>query len=227
MDPSFAPTQFDMDEQPTGAAPSRSPTRLHTWLQRLGLRARRGLRDAQTGLYNRAGLLTLGEHLLARHGTADATLVVFDFSDLLEMRWLYGPRAGAIARRTVAATLTRIAGRRGLAARTGPAQFAVLLPGADCQRARDALRRALGHPCRLELELGREELVLVPYHAVAPCKTAPGDLERQYMQLSEIVARERASDERRRRRSRSGSRSRGTASVPPDSQSSSLPASLP
>lgn len=226
VDPSFAPTQFDLDEQPASAGPAGVPARLHGWLQRLGLGARTRLRDAQTGLYNRTGLLIGGERLLARHGVADAALVVFDFSDLLEMRWIYGPRDGAIARRAVATRLSRVAGRRGIAARTGPAQFAVLLPGADGQRARDALRRALGQPCRIELELGREELVLVPYHAVGICQHAPGALEQQYLQLSETVARERAADERRRRRARrSGSRSSGSA--PLDSQPSSLPSSLP
>lgn len=226
MDPSFAPTQFELDEQPTGAVPGKSPTRLHTWLQRLGLGARTRLRDAQTGLYNRAGLLTGGQRLLARHSVAEAALVVFDFSDLLEMRWLYGGQAAAMARRAVAATLARVAGRRGIAARTGPAQFAVLLPGADCHRARDALRRALGQPCRIELEFGREELVLVPYHAVGSCKGTPDSLEQQYMQLSEAVARERASDERRRRRSRTGG-PRTTGGAPLDAQSTSLPPSLP
>lgn len=224
VDPSFAPTQFEVDEQPPGAV--QTPTRLHAWLQRLGLGARTRLRDVQTGLYSRAGLLIRGERLLARSGVAEAALVVFDFSDLLEMRWIYGPRDGAIARRAVAARLARVAGRRGIAARTGPAQFAVLLPGADDQRARDALRRSLGQPCRIELELGREELVLVPYHAAGICQNAPGELERQYLRLSETVARERAIDERRRRRARrSGSRPSGSA--PLDSQPSSIPASLP
>ena len=226
MDPSFAPTQFDIDDQPPGG-PDRPPTRLRTWLQRLGLGARSRQRDAQTGLYSRAGLLTRGERLLARHGVAEAALVVFDFSDLLEMRWLYGAQAAAIARRAVAGSLARLAGRRGMAARTGPAQFAVLLPGADPHRARDALRRALGQPCRIELEFGREELVLVPYHAVGACKGTPGGLEQQYLQLSEAVARERAADERRRRRSRSGSVPRTTDGAPLQPQATSAPASLP
>lgn len=226
MDPSsFAPTQFEMDEQQPGGAPARPPTRLRTWLQRLGLGGRNRLRDAQTGLYSRDGLLSRGEGLLARHSVAEAALVVFDFSDLLEMRWIYGARAGAIARRAVATSLARLAGRRGIAARTGPAQFAVLLPGIDCEGAREALRRTMGQPCRLELELGREELVLVPYHAVGPCKGTPAGLEQQYTQLSVAVARERAADERRRRRSRGGPRT--SAGAPLESRASSGPASLP
>lgn len=225
MDTSFAPTQLEMDEHPPLAVPDSAPSRLHTWLQRLGIGGPSRLHDAQTGLFNRRGLLTRGERLLARNGAADAALVVFDFSDLLEVRCIYGSRAGAAARRAVVSTLARLAGRRGIAARTGPAQFAVLLPGACVQRALDAVHRVLGQPCRLELELGREELVLVPHHAIGACEREPDGLEQQYMQLSVAIAQERAAEERRRRRARARA-----AGQPPTTSGAPLapqPAALP
>jgi GGDEF domain-containing protein len=118
------------------------------------------------------------------------------------MRSIYGERASATARDLFVAKLERMAGRRGLAARTGPAQYAVLLPRASRDDATDAAYRELGRPCRIEPDLGREEMVLVPEVLVAVCKPGHGTLERLYVDMSVTLARRRHAEERRRTRLR-------------------------
>lgn len=131
---------------------------------RAGRPALRGALDAPTGLYNADGLTTHGETLLARsrRRSQPSTLAVFDCSDLLEVRHIYGD---GVARRLalhLASALAGIAGERGLAARTGPTEFALLLPGLDRDRAVRAIRQVLGSPAHLEFEAGGHEIVLLP-----------------------------------------------------------------
>lgn len=120
--------------------------------------------DAATGLYNIAGLVERGEELLARSRRRGqpSTLATFDCSDLLEVRHIYGGRVAVGLALRMAAELARVAGERGVAARTGPTEFTVLLPGLDRARAARAIRQVLGSPARLEFESGRNEIVLLP-----------------------------------------------------------------
>jgi GGDEF domain-containing protein len=120
--------------------------------------------DAATGLYNLAGLNEHGEGLLARSRRRGqpSTLAVFDCSDLLEVRHIYGGRVALRLALRAAAELTRIAGERGMAARSGSTEFTVLLPGLDGERAVRAIQQVLGSPARLEFESGRNEIVLLP-----------------------------------------------------------------
>lgn len=120
--------------------------------------------DAATGLHNLTGLSERGEELLARSRRRGqpSTLAVFDCSDLLEVRHIYGGRVALHLALRVAAELARLAGERGVAARTGPTEFAVLLPGLDRERTVRAIRQVLGSPARLEFESGRNEIVLLP-----------------------------------------------------------------
>jgi GGDEF domain-containing protein len=120
--------------------------------------------DAATGLFNLAGLGERGDELLAgsRRRGQPSTLAVFDCSDLLEVRQVYGGRIALRLALRVAAELARVAGERGVAARTGSTEFSVLLPGLDRERAVRAIQQVLGSPARLEFESGRNEFVLLP-----------------------------------------------------------------
>jgi len=198
VDKDFAPTHFDTDLQDEPAETGVSTGRFQAWLQRLGIVTDGGLRDRQTRLLNRQGLLARGERLVSAPAST-AALVLFDFSDLLELRGLYDRHATLAALSMLVDRLERLAGRRGLAARTGPAQFGVLLPDSTRDHAIDAVHRVFGNPCRLELELGREELVLLPNTTVDVCAKAPGSLEELYTRLSIVLARRRDHEERRRR----------------------------
>jgi GGDEF domain-containing protein len=196
----FEPTSIEPDgRQPVRAA---APGFLRALLQRL--RGARGGRDEQTGLHSRQGLLELGDRLVARTGR-EAALAIFDFQDLLEVRGMYGSHVSEALRKTLVERLLRLAGRHGLAARTGPAQFAVLLPATRQQEAADAIFGVFGRPCRLELDLPDDDLVLVPEVTVDTCGPGEGAVWALYERLSVRLARHREHQELRRtylRRSR-------------------------
>jgi GGDEF domain-containing protein len=119
--------------------------------------------DTCTSLYNYRGLLIHAEELVARYrrqGRA-VSLVVFDCSDLMAAREVYG---SATTRKLIDYTVQKfkaLAGRNGLAARTGPAQFTVALP-LGREHVMQELVRVLGSPARIEFDSDGSEIVLVP-----------------------------------------------------------------
>lgn len=153
--------------------------------------------ESGAALYNRAGLLAHGEALLAscRQHHRELTLVVLDCSDLLEARAIYGGATTRALVDRIVGKLTVLAGSHGLAARTGPAQFAVAMPMSR-DRAVHAIERALGNPCRIELERGNSEIVLVPNLMVEPVPEA-ATLETLFVALCRGLAR--VSDEEKTR----------------------------
>ncbi|MGZ5181482.1 MAG: diguanylate cyclase domain-containing protein [Ramlibacter sp.] len=227
MDHDFAPTTFDIADEAGPADAVATPGRFQAWLQRFGIETNSALRDVQTRLFNRQGLLSRGQRLLAGTRSGEGALVLFDFSDLLELRGIYGSKASAAALALLVGRLERLAGRGGLAARTGPAQFGVLLPESCRQSAIDATHRLFGKPCRLELELGREEIVLVPDVVVDTCDDEPGALAQLYTQLSVNLGRHRDHEERRRHKLRRERERHSRFSGFSHSARDSLPASLP
>jgi GGDEF domain-containing protein len=197
VDPDFAPTTFELDQAPDAGPSGRAPAFVR-WLARLGLGPGRDGHDAQSGLLHRQAFLERGERLLAvPRWEARTALALFDFRDLLEVRGIYGERASAALLARIVAALGRLAGRHGLAGRTGPAQFAVLLPGLGRAEAVAAVHQVLGRPCRIEQDVDGEELVLVPDVVVEACDDR--DLADQYARLVEALGRHRTHEERRHR----------------------------
>jgi len=227
VDHDFAPTNFELAEEACATDAGSKPGRFQAWLQRFGIETNSALRDVQSRLFNRQGLLSRGERLLGASHSGDGALVLFDFSDLLELRGIYGSKASAAALALLVGRLERLAGRGGLAARTGPAQFGVLLPETSRQDAVDATHHVFGKPCRLELELGREEIVLVPDVVVDICDDEPGALGQLYTQLSVNLGRHRDHEERRRHKLRRERERHSRFSGFTHSARDSLPASLP
>lgn len=161
--------------------------------------AEQGLLDASTGLYNSQGLGRAGALVLrrARQEGRPVSLVVLDFSDLLEVRGIYGREISRKVHACVVTKMKAIAGARGLAARTGKSQFTVLIPGAGRERAQDAVQRVLGKPSRIEFDAGDSEIVLVPDIL---CERAAPDVETVDELYSEVVrslADMRAREQRR------------------------------
>jgi GGDEF domain-containing protein len=154
----FAP-QFGAD---AGAVASRWPG----WTRRL-LRSFRTIPDEaldrSTGLYNRSGLFAAANAATQARGAAlPVSMVVLDFADLREVHQIYG---NAIARQMVERIVRRmrsLAGSRGLAGRTGPTQFTVVLAGATQDKGVRLVQRVLGKPARVEFDAGDSEIVLVP-----------------------------------------------------------------
>jgi len=109
------------------------------------------LTDSATGLFNRAGLLQHGEELAqaARRDRQAVTLALFDCASLGAIYELQGRAAGRVARAHWVTRLRHLAGDRGLVARTGATQFAMLVPGAVAAKVLRHIERELGTPARL------------------------------------------------------------------------------
>ncbi len=120
--------------------------------------------DPMTSLYNKSGLLSYGSQMLDECNVSGKplALVVFDCSDLVEVRSIYSP---GVARQAMARTVQRfvaLASDRGLATRTGATEFTVLLPGMNREKALAAIHRVLGKPGRIEFDAAGDEIVIVP-----------------------------------------------------------------
>jgi GGDEF domain-containing protein len=120
--------------------------------------------DRFTGLYNKLGLLEHGDELLAacQRERKPVTLAMFDFEDLRELREVYGRKLGRKVLNRVVRKLLAVAGERGLAGRTGPTEFTLMLPGLSRDKALQAIAREFGNPPRIEFDFGGEEIVLMP-----------------------------------------------------------------
>jgi GGDEF domain-containing protein len=167
--------------------------------RRRAARADQDRTDSSTALYNRSGLLAHGKLLLAtcRGERRELTLAVFDCCDLLEARAIYGNRTSRKLVDSIVRKLKLLAGPEGLAARTGPTQFAVAMPMSR-EKAVQAIERVLGNPSRFELEGCKSEIVLVPDLMVEAIPVA-GTVERMFAALCRGLARIREEEQLRQR----------------------------
>lgn len=134
--------------------------------------------DPSTALYNRDGLLEHGAELLREcvaEGKA-ASLVMFDCTDLHELRMVYGRSISRKVMARLVRKLNAIAGERGLAARTESAEFVLLLPGLSPEKARCAVQRVLGRTACIEFDAGDSEIMMLPGVAVRAVDPATDDL---------------------------------------------------
>jgi GGDEF domain-containing protein len=153
--------------------------------------------DGSTALYTRRGLAMHGNELLAacRRRHQPLSLVVFDCSDLLEVRAIYGSEISRKLIAHIVKKLTALAGKRGLAARTGAAQFSVALPlGRDLTL--QAIERVLGNPTRIEMD-SDSEIVVVPDFLVKTATDELNSVQSLYHSLCRDLGRIQ-DDERRR-----------------------------
>lgn len=204
MNPEFEATTVQADEGPPSAGFGEPRP---TWFAR-ALGALVGTRplhpgapgsDSSTLLYNLDGLMKQGSVLLARcrGERRELTLAVFNCDDLLEARQVYGNRTGRKLIDCIVRKMTLLAGERGLAGRTGPTQFSVVLPmGRD--KALEAIERVLGNPGRIELEASNSELVLVP-DVMVEAVPETASLERLFTALCRGLARQREQEQMRHR----------------------------
>ena len=157
--------------------------------------------DGSTLLYNMAGFAANGDALLTncRRDRRPVCIAVFDCADLLEVREIYGSR---VARKLMARTvdkLNSLCGDRGLAARTGPAEFTVLLPGVGRDKALAAMARVLGSPTRIELDAGDSEIVMVPGFLVEAIGPDVSCVAQIHQELRRDLAQIEHTEQRRRR----------------------------
>ncbi len=186
--------------------------------------------DAATGLFNRNGLRFFGDDLLdgCRRRGRPVAMVLFDCADLAEVRAVYGSRTARALFRRLLERLDAVAGTRGIVARTGGVEFAVLLPGLGREGAIQAVRRALGSPSRIEYDVRDSEIVLVPDFAVDATGPEAADCGELYERLHARLARVRADEARRQRRMRrSRERPGGSSLAGLDAGTSTDPMPLP
>jgi GGDEF domain-containing protein len=175
--------------------------------------------DGSTAMYNEVGFTAYGDEMLAacRRDGRPLSVVVFDCADLLEVRDIYGSRIARELRTRIVRKLCALSADRGLAARTGPAEFCVVLPGMGPDKARAAIQRTFGNPMRIELDAGDSEIVLVPDFLVetAGADTASvggllGDLR---LELTRLQAREQRRQHHLQRERERHSRPMGLAAL--------------
>ncbi|MRD45799.1 GGDEF domain-containing protein [Caenimonas koreensis] len=136
----------------------------------------RSCMDTATSLYNKNGLIAYGDKLLAdcEAHHREMSVAVFDFTDLVEVRRIYGKRMVQGLTGVIVEKLLRLAGGHGFAARTGPTEFTVVMPAMGHDKALAAVQRVLGRPTRIEYEEQGCEVVLVPAFAL---ETTGPDIE--------------------------------------------------
>ena len=107
-----------------------------------------GLMVQEPTLPSGADLLRDGERLLARARASEQeiTLVAFEFAGLGQLERSKGRALAEAMRRALASKLLGLAGSRGLAAQTGPAGFALLLPLVGEGAALRWIASQMGHP---------------------------------------------------------------------------------
>jgi len=155
--------------------------------------------DASTALYNRAGFAAHGDEMLAACKRDDRPLsvAVFDCADLLEVRAIYGNRTARALANCIVRKLSTLSLDRGLAARTGPAEFSVVLPAMGRDKALAAIHRVLGNPMRIELDAGHSEIVLVPGFLVDTADTDTGSVEELHAELRQELTRQKTYEKQR------------------------------
>lgn len=160
--------------------------------------------DASTGLFSKAGLVAFGDDLLEgrRPSGRPIAMVVFDCTDLAEVGGVYGARVARAMRRKLIASLSAVAGPRGLVGRTGPTQFAVVLPGVDQEHALRRVQQVLGTPACIEYDSRGSEIVLVPDLAIESTSAKLANCSTLYELLDGRLARVRDFEARRQRRMR-------------------------
>jgi len=172
----------------------------------MGLRApdellESGRIDHSTALYNLAGFAAHGDELMAvcRRGNRPMSVAVFDCADLLEVREIYGSRiARKLMERTVR-KLETLCVKQGFAARTGPAEFTVVLPNMGRDKALASIARLLGSPMRIELDAGDSEIVMVPAFMLEAVGPDVSSIAEMHDELRRDLVRVEHTEQRRRR----------------------------
>jgi len=155
--------------------------------------------DTATTLYNQAGFTAHGDEMLAacRREGRPLSVAVFDCADLLEVRTIYGSRIARKLMARIVRKLNVLAADRGLAARTGPAEFTLVLPGMGREKTMAAIQRVLGNPMRIELDAGDSEIVLVPTFLIEVAGNDTGSVDELHGELRSELAQLQEHEERR------------------------------
>ena len=152
--------------------------------------------DRSTALYNKAGLLRHGEPLVAAclRDRKPVSLAVFDCAGLRQVHEVHGRRLGRQAIATMVRTLVRIAGEQGLAARTGPTEFTLVLPGSGRDRFLRVLEKELGSPPVFTLPAGPATASITPSFLVRAISGDADTLDELQAEMSRLLQGDTPSD---------------------------------
>ncbi|WP_168209629.1 putative bifunctional diguanylate cyclase/phosphodiesterase [Chromobacterium paludis] len=143
--------------------------------------------DPLTGLFNQSGLEERLDALLRHSGaTPDIALLLLDLGDFKTINDVYGSRIGDLLLKSVAERLRQLIEPRGLAARLGGVEFALLLDvGADAQAARAVAAKT---KAALLAPFCIEEMTLHLSISIGVSLLAPGDADGQALLRSADMA---------------------------------------
>jgi GGDEF domain-containing protein len=128
------------------------------------------------------------------HDKQPMTVVVFELGDLPLVERVFGASMAREVLAHVTGKLQRRAGRSGLAVRTAPYEFTVLLPWADSERAVDTVHAVFGKPCRVEFEMDHAEILLLPHLEVSTLECDAASIDATYQKLRHQIAQARLHD---------------------------------
>jgi GGDEF domain-containing protein len=186
--------------------------------------------DAATGLYNLDGFMARGAETLNACAVdhRPVTMVVMDCADLQEVRTIYGRQTSRKVMARLVRKLNAIAGDRGVVARMGPCEFAVLLPGLARDKACLAIDRVLGRPGCIEYDAGDSEVVMVPNFVVSELNCEPDGLHLAYtQQRAQVQQRIQQQAEHERYLTQERERHSRPAPLAPLAPLSNLPPTIP
>lgn len=150
---------------------------------------------------NRAALAEIGDAMLAqsRRDGEPLSVIVFDQSDLPELRSIFGSAAVRQMVARIGATLDALAGRRGFAVRTEATEFTVLIPGHDVEQALARIRQTLGDSYAIEVGAQHDEILLVPDFLARTVPADAASVEEVYQSMRAAIGQAQRDQQRRQR----------------------------
>jgi GGDEF domain-containing protein len=158
--------------------------------------------DSHTALPNYDGLRERGDALLetCRRAGKPLAVAVFDCADVLEVRAIYGNDVARQLTRRVVRRLSASVTPGGFAARTGPAEFALVLPGLGRAQALAHIQRVLGKTAQFELDMGGNEIVIAPDYLVESGSSDLASVVELHEELRREISRRQAAEQDRHHR---------------------------
>jgi GGDEF domain-containing protein len=155
--------------------------------------------------------------------TPRIAMAMVTLADLPEVQMLFGKRAARKVIGAAHARLRKVAGRRGFVCRSGPASFAVLVPGFSDETGSAPLRAALVRATSIEMEVAGEEIVVLASFAITELESAT-PMEQACRELSRRIVGEA---QQRLQLQRRATRKRRSAAADPAATSASSVAYAP
>lgn len=149
---------------------------------------------------NRSALAEIGNAMLAqsRRDNEPLSMIVFDQSDLPELKSIFGAEAAQQMVARIGATLHGLAGSRGFSVRTEATVFTVLMPGHDLALALASVRQALGDTYAIEVGAQHDEMLLVPDFLAQTVRSDVQSIEELYQSMRTSISMAQRHEQRRR-----------------------------